>query len=150
MNNYTKEELMSQIEKLKCKIEDLQEDLKDKQRELDEYKMQDCVKIYDFYTDYQNQRHRYDFNNVDYQMKHVDDIAKVFGMTMTDIEGFSDLTEEDQAIFSEGILTFINSWGLGNRVRNLPTKVWKEGSEFRFNTLGSRFLEHMDKNGNIL
>lgn len=157
MNEYIEDEFILEINELKNKIknleedlENLEEDLKEKEELIKYYEKKDYVKIYDFYIDYKNQQQRYDFNDVDYQMKNIDDITKIFGMTMTDIEGFSSLTEEDQVIFSEGILRFINGWGLGNRVRNLPTKVWKEGNEFRFNTLGSKRTEFMDNEGYML
>ena len=83
-------------------------------------------------------------------MQSVDDITKVFGMTMNQVRGFSDLTEKDQAIFKQGILRFLNSYGLGNRINHLPVKVWKEHDEFRFSTLCGNHEEHMDSKGNIL
>lgn len=154
----SKEEFIVKIKKLEKKIkyhkdeiENLEEDLKEKEELIKYYEKKDYVKIYDFYIDYKNQQQRYDFNDVDYQMKNIDDITRIFGMTMNDIKGFSSLTKEDQAIFSEGILRFINGWGLGDRVRNLPVKVWKEKEEFRFNTLGrdDDIVNCMDSEGNV-
>lgn len=136
--------LLKTIEKLNDKVHDLECEL----RESKDYR---TVKIADFFTDYSNIQNRYDINNVKYQMKHIDDITRVFGITMEQVKGFSDLTQEDQVVFSRGILDYINSWGLGNRVQHLPIKVWKEDNEFRFLTLlGKDRIEYMDSKGNIL
>ena len=135
--------LLKTIEKLNDKVHDLECELRDSK----DYK---TVKIANFFTDYSNIQNRYDYNNVNYQMQSIDDITKVFGITMDQIRGFSDLTEEDQATFKKGILDYINSWGLGNRIQHLPVKVWKERDEFRFLTLlGKDRIEYMNKNGEV-
>lgn len=135
--------LLKTIEKLNDKVYDLECELKDLEDDR-------TVKIADFFTDYSNIQNRYDYNNVDYQMNYVEDITRVFGITMQKVKGFDTLTEEDQVTFSRGILDYLNSWGLGNRVQHLPVGVRKEGKEFRFSTLCGRYEQHMDSKGNIL
>ena len=133
------------------KIENLNETVHDLECQIRDLKNNRNVKIADFFTSYSNIQNRYDSNNVEYQMKHINDITKIFGVEMQQVKGFSDLTEEDQAIFSQGILEFLNGYGLGNRIQHLPVKVWKEANILKFLTLtGGDKEQWMDLKGNIL
>lgn len=140
-----------QNERLLNKIENLNETVHDLECQIRDLKNNRNVKIADFFTSYSNIKNRYDSNNVEYQMKHINDITKIFGVEMQQVKGFSDLTEEDQAIFSQGILEFLNGYGLGNRIQHLPVKVWKEANILKFLTLtGGDKEQWMDLKGNIL
>lgn len=154
LNELTKEQLVTKVMELiennSC-LENENEDLKYTVTELKSTDAIKTAKIANLFISYKNVQNRYDYNNIEYQMKNLDDITKVFGITMYDVKGFSDLREQDQVIFQKGILEFLNNWGLGDRHRHLPTKVWKEGNEFRFNTLSrtNDLFEYMNEKGQV-
>lgn len=154
LRELSNEELITRVMELteiNDSVEGLNEELTEVIEELRNTDAAQVSKVADFFTNYENIQRRYDYNNVNYQMQSVDDITKIFGITMSDIKGFSDLIKEDQVTFKEGILNYLNSWGLGNRVQHLPIKVWKEGIEFRFTTLGGNDREeYMNSEGDIL
>ena len=145
------EELVSRVMKLteiNYSLEDSNEELRETIKELENTDTAKVSKIADFFTDYDNIQNRYDSNKVQYQMQNLEDITRIFGLEIQYIKGFSSLTEEDQEVFSKGILRYLNSYGLGNRIQHLPSKVWKEGNEFRFETLLNG-LEFMDSKGKV-
>ena len=83
-------------------------------------------------------------------METVKDIEKVFGLNFRQIKGFNNLSENEKGVFSNGIVRFLNGFGLGNRTPNLPIHVWKEGNEFRFLTLeGGERQQFMNSVGEV-
>lgn len=150
LSELSKEELILKIRQLEDRNEELEEENRDLKEDFKNSESINTLKVDSFFTTYQNIQRRYDANNVPYQMESEDDITKVFGLRFNRIEGFSELSEDDKEIFKSGVIKFLNGFGLGNRVPYIPTKVWKEGSEFRFLTLEGRYRQQfMNTKGEV-
>ena len=150
LSELSKEELILKIKQLEDKNAELAEENRDLKEDFKNSESINTLKVASFFTSYENIQRRYDLNNVPYQMENPEDIAKVFGLRFDSIQGFYDLSQEDKEIFKNGIVKFLNAFGLGNRVPYLPIKVWKENGEFRFLTLeGGARQQFMKSTGEV-
>lgn len=138
LEDLSKADLILKIKELEDKNDMLKDEIDDLKYDLDLFKNSESAStlaVASFFTSYENIQKRYDVNGVPYQMQTTEDISKVFGLRFNSIQGFNSLNEDEQEVFSYGVIKFLNNHGLGNRVPYLPVKVWKEGSEYRFLTL---------------
>lgn len=153
LEELSKADLILKIKELENKNYELKEENEDLKYDLNAVKELDnmtTIEVASYFTSYENIQRRYDANDVPYQMQSVEDLAKVFGLRFESIQGFYDLSQEDKEIFKNGIVKFLNGFGLGNRVPYLPTKVWKENNEFRFLTLeGKERQQFMNSKGEV-
>ena len=141
LEKLSKADLILKIKQLEDRNYELKEENEDLRYDLDLFKNSESAStlaVASFFTNYENIQRRYDSNNVPYQMESIEDVAKIFGLRLNSVQGFNSLNEDDREIFANGIVKFLNAHGLGNRVPYIPTKVWKEGDEFRFLTLEGR------------
>lgn len=153
LEELSKADLILKIKQLEDKNEELKEQNEDLKYDLETYKASDnatTLEVASYFTNYENIQRRYDLNNVDYQMQGAEDLTKVFGLRFESIEGFNNLSEDDKEVFKNGVVRFLNGFGLGNRVPYLPIKVWKENGEFRFLTLeGGARQQFMKSTGEV-
>ena len=153
LEKLSKADLILKIKELENKNYEIKEEIEDLKYDLELYKNSESAStlaVADYFSNYENIQKRYDANNVSYQMENIEDVSKVFGLRVNNIQGFSSLSEDDKEIFTNGIVRFLNTYGLGNRVPYLPVKVWKEGNEFRFLTLeGGERQQFMNSKGDV-
>ena len=153
LEDLSKADLILKIKELEDKNDMLKDEIDDLKYDLDLFKNSESAStlaVADYFSNYENIQKRYDANNVSYQMENIEDVSKVFGLRVNNIQGFSSLSEDDKEIFTNGIVRFLNTYGLGNRVPYLPVKVWKEGNEFRFLTLeGGERQQFMNSKGDV-
>lgn len=59
----------------------------------------------------------------DYQLKTLDDLKAVHGIDVTEIKGYSGLTDENRQLFDSTVISFFNVLGLDSRMELRPTAI---------------------------
>ena len=81
---------------------------------------------------YDSLKSRFDSNNVSYNFSPLEDLQKIFGFKIDNIEGYNELDNYYKEIFNNHILNYINSVGLDYKIYNLPRKIILEVENNRF------------------
>ena len=60
----------------------------------------------------------------DYQLKNTDNLLKIFGIKIDNLEGFSSLNKEHQEMFEQFIINFYNMHGIDNKLAIWPVSIY--------------------------
>lgn len=82
-----------------------------------------------------------------YQFKNAEEVEKVFGWDFRKIQGFENLSMEQQELAEKLICSYLNGWGLSTRHEQRPTSIKLEGDKFRLNTI--KGYSYLYKDGSI-
>ncbi len=59
----------------------------------------------------------------DYRLRNIGDLKAVHGVDVTELEGYSGLTDENRELFNRTVVRFFNAWGLDNRKELKPKSI---------------------------